>query len=145
MKAIRHFFWLSRPLNVLITLIAFALAAHMAQGDILQCLRDAQFWYGCVALTVITATGYWVNDAFDFKIDRENKPRKVIVNAHLSVKKVLTAVASKDKKAKDVLAETIKVIDKAAKHGVIKRETASRKISRLTKFVNNASAAPAAK
>lgn len=91
MKAIRHFFWLSRPLNVLITLIAFALAAHMAQGDILQCLRDAQFWYGCVALTVITATGYWVNDAFDFKIDRENKPRKVIVNAHLSVKKVLTA------------------------------------------------------
>jgi 4-hydroxybenzoate polyprenyltransferase len=91
MKDLVYFFWLSRPLNVLITLIAFALAAHIAQGDILFCLQDPQFWYGCLCLVVITATGYWVNDAFDFKIDRENKPRRVIVNAHLSVKKVLTA------------------------------------------------------
>jgi 4-hydroxybenzoate polyprenyltransferase len=91
MKDLRYFFLLSRPLNVLITLIAFALAAHLAQGDILECFIDAQFWYGCLCLTVITATGYWVNDAFDFKIDRENKPRRVIVNAHLSVKKVLSA------------------------------------------------------
>jgi 4-hydroxybenzoate polyprenyltransferase len=91
MKDLEYFFWLSRPLNVLITLIAFALAAHIAQGDLLACLDDLQFWYGCTCLTVITASGYWVNDAFDFKIDRENKPRRVIVNAHLSVKKVLTA------------------------------------------------------
>lgn len=90
MKDIQYFFWLSRPLNVLITLIAFALAAHIAEGDIRNCVVDPQFWYGIVSLTVITATGYWVNDAFDFKIDRENKPRKVIVNAHLSVKKVFT-------------------------------------------------------
>ncbi len=91
MKDLKYFFLLSRPLNVLITLIAFALAAHIAQGDLRFCLQDPQFWYGCLALTVITATGYWVNDAFDFKIDRENKPRKVIVNAQLSVKKVLSA------------------------------------------------------
>ena len=91
MKDIRYFFLLSRPLNVLITLIAFTLAAFIAQGALQACLADPQFWYGCVCLTVISATGYWVNDVFDFKIDRENKPRKVIVNAHLSVKKVFTA------------------------------------------------------
>lgn len=90
MKDFRYFFWLSRPLNVLITLIAFALAAHIADGDLFSCIQELPFWYAIVSLTVITATGYWVNDAFDFKIDRENKPRKVIVNAHLSVKKVFT-------------------------------------------------------
>jgi 4-hydroxybenzoate polyprenyltransferase len=94
MKDIRYFFFLSRPLNVLITLIAFALAVHIATGDLLASVQDAQFWWACICLTVISATGYWVNDAFDFKIDRENKPRKVIVNAHLSVKKVLTAYFS---------------------------------------------------
>lgn len=91
MKDIRYFFLLSRPLNVLITLLAFTLAAFIAKGDLQACVQDPQFWYGCVCLTVISATGYWVNDVFDFKIDRENKPRKVIVNAHLSVKKVFTA------------------------------------------------------
>ena len=91
MKDFRYFFLLSRPLNVLITLIAFSLAVHIATQDLLHQLQDLQFWYACISLLWITATGYWVNDAFDFKIDRENKPRKVIVNAHLSVKKVLTA------------------------------------------------------
>lgn len=94
MKDIRYFFLLSRPLNVLITLLAFSLAVYMATGDLLASFSDPQFWIGCACLAVITATGYWVNDAFDFKIDRENKPRKVIVNAHLSVKKVLTAYFS---------------------------------------------------
>jgi 4-hydroxybenzoate polyprenyltransferase len=91
MKDIRYFFFLSRPLNVLITLLAFALAAFIAKQNVFMFIHDPNFWIGCICLLVITATGYWVNDAFDFKIDRENKPRKVIVNAHLSVKKVLTA------------------------------------------------------
>jgi small subunit ribosomal protein S20 len=83
------------------------------------------------------------------KRNRQRLTRRTRNVAHMSklrssVKKVITAVAAKDTKAKEVLAEAIKIIDKAAKHGVIKRETASRKISRLTKFVNSASA-PAAK
>jgi 4-hydroxybenzoate polyprenyltransferase len=90
-KDIQYFFLLSRPLNVLITLVAFALSVHIAIGDLRLGLEDRQFWYACICLIAITATGYWVNDAFDFKIDRENRPLKVIVNAHLSVKKVLTA------------------------------------------------------
>jgi 4-hydroxybenzoate polyprenyltransferase len=90
-KEIYYFFLLSRPLNLLITLVAFALSVHIATGDLRQGLEDRQFWFACICLTVITATGYWVNDAFDFKIDRENRPLTVIVNARLSVKKVLTA------------------------------------------------------
>jgi small subunit ribosomal protein S20 len=75
------------------------------------------------------------------KRNRQRLKRRTRNVTHLSklrtyVKRVLTAVEAKDKKAKDVLAEAIQVIDKAAQHGVIKRETASRKISRLTKFVN---------
>lgn len=91
MKDILYFYRLSRPLNVLISLIALALGAFISVGKNLEFLEDVQFWYGVIALTVITATGYWINDTFDFKIDRINKPEKVIVNAHLSVKKVFTA------------------------------------------------------
>jgi len=52
------------------------------------------------------------------------------------VKEVKRLALSKDKKALEVLHEAYKAIDKAAKRGVIKKNTASRKKSRLTKFVN---------
>ncbi len=49
------------------------------------------------------------------------------------VKRVTTAVTAKDKKTAAVaLKEAVRLIDKAAQKGVLKRETASRKISRLT-------------
>ncbi len=64
-----------------------------------------------------------------------------------SVKRVLAAVAAKDGKAATLLKDAIKIIDKAAQKGVLKAETASRKISRLTKQVQHAGkpAAPAHK
>lgn len=40
------------------------------------------------------------------------------------------------KEAQNLLAQVFKAIDKAAKRGVIKKNTASRKKSRLTKAVN---------
>ena len=53
------------------------------------------------------------------------------------VKKVETAVANKDvEAAKAILPETISVINKAASKGVYHKNTAARKISRLTKAVN---------
>ncbi len=84
------------------------------------------------------------------KRNRQRLKRRTRNVTHLSklrtyIKRVLTAVSAKDKKAPQVLAEAIKLIDKAAQKGVIKKETASRKISRLTKFVAAGSAAPAAK
>lgn len=82
------------------------------------------------------------------KRNRQRLRRRERNLAHLSkmrttVKKVLAAVAAKDKNAPAALKEAIKIIDKAAQKGVIKKETASRKISRLTKFVAK-SAAPKA-
>lgn len=53
------------------------------------------------------------------------------------VKKVETAVANKDvEAAKAVLPEAISVINKAGSKGVYHRNTCARKISRLTKAVN---------
>jgi small subunit ribosomal protein S20 len=53
------------------------------------------------------------------------------------VKAVLTAVEEKDAaKAKTLLREVITTISKTASKGVIHKNTASRKISRLTKRVN---------
>ncbi len=77
------------------------------------------------------------------KRNRQRLKRRVSNVAHLSkvrtqIKKVATAIAAKDKKTLDVLHEAITAIDKAAQRGVLKRETASRKISRLTKQVNAA-------
>ncbi len=46
------------------------------------------------------------------------------------------ALENKKKEAEKLLPEAYKVIDKAAKAGVIKKNTAGRKKSRLTKLVN---------
>jgi small subunit ribosomal protein S20 len=54
------------------------------------------------------------------------------------VKKVRLAVETKDiEKARTALAEAIPAIDKAKSMGVIHRNTASRKVSRLTRLVNS--------
>jgi small subunit ribosomal protein S20 len=53
------------------------------------------------------------------------------------MKKVLAAVAEKDvAKAQKLLAEAMKSIDKAAKTGVIHKNTASNKKSRLQRSIN---------
>ena len=53
------------------------------------------------------------------------------------IKKVRLSVDAKDiDKARSALAEAIPAIDKAKSQGVIHRNTASRKVSRLTKRVN---------
>ncbi len=56
------------------------------------------------------------------------------------VKKVNAALApgGAADKAKDLLKQAVQAIDKAAQKGVIKRQTASRHISRLTKRVTAA-------
>jgi small subunit ribosomal protein S20 len=48
----------------------------------------------------------------------------------------LKQVVAGDKKVKEDFKKTIKAIDKAAKNGIIKKNTAARKKSRLMKKVN---------
>lgn len=53
------------------------------------------------------------------------------------IKKLEAAIAANDKElAKERLAVVISEIDKAASKGIFHKNTASRKISRLTKAVN---------
>lgn len=94
MKDILKFIQLSRPINLLITLISLGLAAFLAREQTIDFLGTWTFWLPAMSIVAITGTGYWVNDAFDFKIDMINKPEKTIVGAHLSRKKVLTAYFS---------------------------------------------------
>lgn len=91
MRDIKYFFYLSRPFNVFISLLTFGVACFIATGQSLLFLKEGTFWATAATIGVIAATGYWINDVYDFRIDRINKPNKTIVNAILSVKKVLTA------------------------------------------------------
>lgn len=75
------------------------------------------------------------------KAIRQNKRRRVHNLFYLdamksAVKELKTFVAQKKaKEAKEFLPKVYQALDKAAKAGVIKKNNASRKKSRLTKFV----------
>lgn len=90
MKDLRYFFLLSRPLNVGIAALVFSISCLVAQKWDFFFLNSPEFWGSLFALMGVMAGGYWVNDVFDFKIDRINKPEKVIVNSHISIKKALS-------------------------------------------------------
>ena len=91
LKDITYFWSISRPLNILISLVAFGVSCFIATDRQFYFFHDLDFWGLLVTIAVIAATGYWINDVYDFRIDRINKPQKAIVNAKLSVKKVMTA------------------------------------------------------
>jgi small subunit ribosomal protein S20 len=79
------------------------------------------------------------------KRNRQRIKRRARNQFHLStmrthVKRVRAALASKDGKVAEILKAAVAVIDKAASKGVIDKKAASRKISRLTKALNQASA-----
>ncbi len=73
---------------------------------------------------------------------RQNKKRRKRNLAYKNKIKDLTKKAKdlvsegKQKQAKELLPQLYKAIDKAAKKGVIKKNTASRKKSRVTAFIN---------
>ena len=65
-----------------------------------------------------------------------NKSIKTLIKT--LTKKIESEVAKKSKEgAETALKEAVSVIDKAARKGVIHSNTASRRISRLTKLVNS--------
>ena len=70
-------------------------------------------------------------------VKRHAQNQKVSDNAKKLIKKTLKQVEAKDSKAKAEIKDAIQAIDKAAKKGVIKKNTASRKKSRLQKKVNS--------
>lgn len=69
-------------------------------------------------------------------VKRSAANKKVMNKLKDSVKTSLKQIKAGDKKVKEDYTKTIKAIDKATKKGVIKKNTASRKKSRLMKKIN---------
>ncbi len=53
-----------------------------------------------------------------------------------AIKKAKEAIARNDEKAPEIFKNTVKTIDKASAHGLIHKNTAARKKSRLAKLTN---------
>ena len=69
---------------------------------------------------------------------RRTRNRHVKTSIKTMIKRVREAVQEKNEaKAKEALARIIPLVDKAANQGVIHWRNGSRKISRLTRLVNN--------
>ena len=76
------------------------------------------------------------------KRERQDKKRRSNNVAHISklktsIKKILSM--SEKKEAEIVYRDTVKLIDKAASKGLIKKNTASRRKSRITRHLNSLS------
>jgi len=69
-------------------------------------------------------------------IKRNAANKRVANKLKTLVKADLKKIQANDKSVKENLNQTIKAIDKAAKKGIIKKNTASRKKSRLMKKIN---------
>jgi len=72
------------------------------------------------------------------RIRRRQRNLMHLTRVRTLVKRVRAELLSGEGKAADALKHAVQMIDKAAQKGVLKRETASRKISRLTKAVAQA-------
>jgi small subunit ribosomal protein S20 len=70
------------------------------------------------------------------KISLKNRSIKSLLKTH--TKKVESEVAANSKEgAETALNKAVSALDKAARKGIIHRNTASRRIARLTKLVNS--------
>lgn len=67
---------------------------------------------------------------------RQERNEKVKKDVKTLVKKTAKIVVTKDASAKEMLAKTLKALDKARQKGIIKKNTANRKKSRLHKKFN---------
>ena len=74
------------------------------------------------------------------RLRRRQRNLRHLTKVRTFVKKVRAAVTAKDAKAPAVLKEAIRAIDKAAQKGVLKPQTAARKVSRLTRHVREIAA-----
>ncbi len=84
-------FFASRPINLLITWITFSVAAYFSYLHHFDFLYSSVYWLQVTCMLIITASGYIINDLYDYKIDLINKPHKTYVNIYASSKKFWTS------------------------------------------------------
>ncbi len=88
---LKGIFWASRPINLWITWITFSVAAYFSFIYSFQFIYSLNYWLQSIVIVIVTASGYIVNDLYDYKIDLINKPHKTYVNFYASSKKFWTA------------------------------------------------------
>ncbi|PJB16609.1 30S ribosomal protein S20 [Candidatus Falkowbacteria bacterium CG_4_9_14_3_um_filter_38_19] len=69
-------------------------------------------------------------------IQRQARNKKIKDNLKDLIKKSRQAIAAKNAQAKELVAKTLKALDKAAQKGVIKKNTCNRRKSRLQQSLN---------
>lgn len=84
------FLKLSRPLNIGMALLVSLQAFWMSADKTLMPFQDPLTWLLIFLVSVVMASGYWVNDLYDYRIDVINKPHRTYIPAHISTKKVWT-------------------------------------------------------
>jgi small subunit ribosomal protein S20 len=72
------------------------------------------------------------------RIRRRQRNLMHLTKVRTLVKRVRAEIDAGEGKVAELLKQAVKVIDKAAQKGVLKKETAARKISRLTKAATSA-------
>jgi 4-hydroxybenzoate polyprenyltransferase len=82
---------LSRPVNLLLAASTFTWAAYFSALRSLSFAQEKNYWLELAMILLIMASGYWINDVFDQRIDQINKPHRTIVGSILSRKQTLTA------------------------------------------------------
>ena len=90
MELILSFFRLIRLPNLFIVILAewllyerIIIPAYQ-KAQLSPVLSTTQFWLLVLAIVMVTAAGYVINDIIDYPIDIINKPQKVVVNRVLS-------------------------------------------------------------
>ena len=90
---LKSIFLLSRPLNLFIVAVTMYITRYVILADILEksgtgrlLLKDLHFSMLVLAAMLITAGGNIINDYFDLKVDKINKPEKVIVGKSVNRK-----------------------------------------------------------
>ena len=80
-------FRLARPLNLAIMVLTMVCLRYWIIGSIMQSanigmefqLSHLQFGILCLVVVLLAAAGNYINDYFDLKVDRINRPERVIV------------------------------------------------------------------
>ncbi len=89
MKAVLHFIRLLRPVNLLIVVLTmyfmrfFILGEILGHNDMELQMSEISFALLVLSILLIAAGGNIINDYFDLRADRINKPHRIIVGKHV--------------------------------------------------------------
>lgn len=83
MTKLYHFFRLTRPLNLLVIALTMGVIQLYLNQNNPSSLKEINFLLLVLSTTLVGAAGNIINDYFDVRADRVNKPGGVIIDVHI--------------------------------------------------------------